>query len=409
MKNFKKALAAVFSFALLLNTAYVPMLSVKDITISAAETEEEEDVIYADYIDGVRYAILHDPGKATIIGSDDDIVSVDLPSIVKEEKLRTIGYVSFQRHWDLESITIPDTVLKIEGYAFDQDYKLGNVDLPDSITAIDEAAFSNCYSMTEFRFPKDIKNVSVSVLANCKNMTKVTLPEKVENIFSYAFQRCSSLESIDFPDTLERIYDLAFTACSSLTEITIPDSVFYLGAYAFSECNNLKTIKLSNQIPEIGARTFYNCSALESIEIPESVTIIGENAFFGCTSLKSITIPASVTQIDTNAFGYRIGDGMKLFDLVEGFEISGYKGTAAQAYAKAHGIKFNCLDAGNIVKGDTNCDGAVTAADITATMNALISVIELDDDAFMSADIDDNGSVNILDLIMLKNMILGVE
>ena len=70
----------------------------------------------------------------------------------------------------------------------------------------------------------------------------------------------------------------------------------------------------------------------------EEITI-GNRAFLGCTSLKCITIPKKVVSIGKKAFGYK-----SYSKKIKCFTIKGYKGTAAEKYAKKNGFKFIALD-----------------------------------------------------------------
>lgn len=80
------------------------------------------------------------------------------------------------------------------------------------------------------------------------------------------------------------------------------------------------------------------------------VTSIGEDAFAAYnTVLKEITIPASIKQIGESAVGYEFAeeDGKVVFNKINGFTIKGYKGTAAETYAKDNGFKFVDLEEGD--------------------------------------------------------------
>lgn len=448
-KRSKKSLAVIFSLAFLVGSAQPFSLAEK--SIYAADTAAEESPVLVTLGD-ITYKIDPDYNTSSVFATADDVSDVSLAAKVKNKYVLTdIGYIAFKDRSDLETITFPDSIKTISSFAFQGCRKLENVELPDDVIRIGEGAFASCTGFTEFSFPDGVDLLDTSVLGYCKNLETVKLPSSLREIRSYAFQKDAKIKEIEIPDKVETILTLAFTGCKSLEEIELPDSLTYLGSYCFSECESLKKIKLSENIPAILARTFYGCSSLESIEIPEKITTIEENAFFGCTSLKEITIPASVEEIGLMAFGYKIGAGSRQFDYIEGFTINGYKGTAAEKYAKENKIKFNCLDDAassydpanaaaettakvtevtevtevtdvtgenkstdisevpgdvEVMTGDFDGDGAVSAADLEKSIKALLSGNDLTAVQKKALDFDGNGSISIIDIIKFKNLLV---
>lgn len=451
-KRSKKSLAVIFSLALLVGSAQPFSLAEK--SIYAADTETEGSPVLVTLGD-ITYKIDPDYNTASVFASADDVSDVSLAAKIKNKYVLTdIGYITFKDRSDLETITFPDSIKTISSFAFQGCRNLENVELPDDVIRIGEGAFASCMGFTEFTFPDGVDLLDTSVLGYCKNLETVKLPSSLKEIRSYAFQKDAKLKEIEIPDKVETILTLAFTGCKSLESIELPDSLTYLGSYCFSECESLKSVKLSENIPAILARTFYGCSSLESIEIPESITLIEENAFFGCTSMKEITIPATVEKIENMAFGYQIGGGSRQFDPIEGFVINGYKGTAAEKYAKENKIKFNCLDDASasydpanaaeettteatkateeskvtevtdvtgenvstdvsedigdieVLAGDFDGDGAVSVTDLDKSIKALLSADKLTAAQQKALDFDGNGSISIIDIIKLKNLLI---
>ena len=66
---------------------------------------------------------------------------------------------------------------------------------------------------------------------------------------------------------------------------------------------------------------------------------INSHAFFACNQLKKIRIPKSVKKIGKEALGYESRG-----TIINDFKIKGYKGTAAEKYAKKNGFKFFALN-----------------------------------------------------------------
>lgn len=140
-------------------------------------------------------------------------------------------------------------------------------------------------------------------------------------------------------------YDYVFEANTpwesqkgSTKRIVIKKGVTYIGELAFSFCN-AKTVSIPKTVKKIGSWSFYGCG-LKSVTIPEGVSSIGVEAFAYATEMRSITIPKSVKKIGRMAVGYC--DPVNE-EVDENFVIYGYKGTAAEKYAKKNHITFKRL------------------------------------------------------------------
>ena len=177
-------------------------------------------------------------------------------------------------------------------------------------------------------------------------MESVTIPNSIEYIGLGAFSGCTNLKNIDIRtsgNNIIRICDSAFNGCTSLKSIVIPGNVEFLwvaGGCTFGGCTSLKNVVIENGVTVISGWLFECCSSLESISIPDSVTEIQPCAFFNCTSLKSITIPKSVTNMSNCSLGYGDYHNTNKTEKDSNFTIKGYKGTAAETYAKENGFKF---------------------------------------------------------------------
>ena len=158
----------------------------------------------------------------------------------------------------------------------------------------------------------------------------VTIKSGATSIGARAFSRCESLVSIDIPDSVTSIGDYAFEDCDSLVSIDIPDSVTSIEYSAFSSCESLVSIDIPDSVTSIGDYAFEGCDSLTSIKIPESVTEIGKYAFYHSNSLTKAVINNPFSTFGTNVFE----------KVNASFELHGYLGSTAEAYAQEYGHTF---------------------------------------------------------------------
>lgn len=202
-------------------------------------------------------------GEVTITGYKGSDLDIVIPDKIEERPVTVIGEKAFEGY-DMESITIPYGITKIEYKAFEDCVNLKTVNLPDSLTEID--GFSGCESLEKIKIPDSV--TGIGDFAGCKSLTEITLPDSITGFSSRAFMNCTNLKSINIPKNIDDIPDQLFYGCESLTEIVIPDGVSKIHNSAFGECINL-----------------------ESAIIPSSVIMIadknaiGNDAFYGCDNL----------------------------------------------------------------------------------------------------------------------------
>ena len=253
---------------------------------------------------------------------------------------RNLSYENapFKGKKTIKSVTIGNSVTKIDKSAFESCYALTSVTIPNSVTEICDAAFSYCFAIKEVHIssldswckidfgssdpfysahrnlylngelikdlviPESISEIKPYAFSGCSKLTSVTIPNSVTSIGKSAFSGCSGLISVTIPNSVTEIGGWAFRDCSKLTSVTIPNSVTEIGSSAFDDCSGLTSVTIGNSVTEIGSSAFSGCSGLTAIIIPNSVTEIGNSAFSGCSGLTSVTIGNSVTEIGYRAF-----------------------------------------------------------------------------------------------------------
>ncbi len=313
------------------------MEEVRIITPSSAEEETQQSVLYFTLLSNDTYEVF---------GLDDEnlketLTEVTIPPYYNGKRVSAIGRRAFKGYKLLSSVTIPETIVKIDWRAFQDCTNLRTIVIPKNVRTIENGTFDgctalksvtlpegltmlgttnpvddgtsgiywgvfkNCTSLTSITIPKSTVIIGNYAFKGCTNLKSVTIPKNVTTIGTEAFRNCKSIKSIIIPDNVIQIGDYAFQECQSLSEVVLNNELTYLGQGAFEFCDNLIHIEIPDSITELYDKTFAYCDGLETVILPDTLTTISGNfigAFYECTSLKSITIPNSVTFIGETAF-----------------------------------------------------------------------------------------------------------
>ena len=224
---------------------------------------------------------------------------IGIKRVIVPNTVTDIGTCAFENCDDVEVITLPANLRKIENVAF-HECRFNHIILPNKLEYL--SGFSGCENLSEIEIPNSVTSIGNSAFASCHNLSSIKIPNGVTSIGNSAFWCSRNLSEIIIPNSVTSIGDSAFDSCHNLSSIEIPNSVTSIGPEAFISCTSLNNIEIPNGVESIEWSTFEGCSSLTSIKIPNSVTSIENCAFDGCTSLSKVWIPSSVKSIEKNAF-----------------------------------------------------------------------------------------------------------
>lgn len=181
--------------------------------------------------------------------------NVVIPSTIGGRTVLGIAANVFQNKTNIDSVTMPNTLKRIEGYAFD----------------------------------------------GCTNLHSVTLNEGLEYLGRDCFARTTLLRDIWIPSTVVEFARGVFYR-SGLTSAYVPDTVRIMGTHVFQECSLLSSAIIMADIDQLPESTFLNTTALKDVYLREGIVNIGPYAFYGCTTLPQITLPSTTKNIYDYAF-----------------------------------------------------------------------------------------------------------
>ena len=163
---------------------------------------------------------------------------------------------------EMQDVKIPETlgdddkrpVTAIAEKAFDAAQNIQSVTIPATVVSIGNYAFYDCNGITEIEVPASVVKLGKGAFEHCSSLTKVTLNEGLLDIDLAAFSNCDALADIVLPEGLLTIGGGAFRECDALTQITIPSSVIYLGDAAFYGCDVLEKVTMKDGTAELLAK-----------------------------------------------------------------------------------------------------------------------------------------------------------
>ena len=116
---------------------------------------------------------------------------------------------SFSNRYNLKEVTLPQGLLYIELYAFSRCEKIESIVIPDSVIKVEESAFE--YSdMKKLTLSAGLKTIEENAFYSPEFLETLVIPEGVEVIENYAFSLCRALRELYLPKSLTKIGDCAF-------------------------------------------------------------------------------------------------------------------------------------------------------------------------------------------------------
>lgn len=87
-------------------------------------------------------------------------------------------------------------VCEVGFYCFEANYQLESVTLPETVDIIGEGAFMDCASLSQINIPANLKEVQRGAFVGCASIPEMTLPATVTRVQEEAFTACSGMTSL---------------------------------------------------------------------------------------------------------------------------------------------------------------------------------------------------------------------
>ena len=188
----------------------------------------------------------------------------------------------------------------LASYAFGN-YRGTAVTLPEGLEAIGDHAFYGATNMVSVSIPDTVNKIDAQIFRDCTSLKSVIIPEGVEELGGYTFNNNTSLTSVTLPSTLKVMGNNEFANCTSLTSIVLPEGLQEFGTYLFQNCTALEEVTILSFTETTNfsssSKPFVGCTALKKVILGDGVTTIPDYLFHEMADLTEIQLPAGVTFI----------------------------------------------------------------------------------------------------------------
>ena len=355
--------------------------------------------------------------------------------VIFSEGITDIAAGAFQGHTALHTVTLPQSMTRLGALAFCGDSALTEIRGLDAVGEFDY----KCLSGTEFIADAPFI-IHDGVLVYAEG-TELCVPEGVTEIGAFAFgnltgARFGSQDKcvITLPEGVEVIGDYAFAYCASVTAVNIPESVQRIGNYAFFDCAGLGSLELGDAVESVGDFAFWNCRNLETLTVWSRTVTFGEDAYG--TSVDWDAVMASrqdagiLTAQEVETLRKLSEKNPLIYDSVSAYTalhmpahqaygdltahplvregtqdmwmhagcIEGIPGTAAEGFAASQGIAFRPVE---VLRGDCDENGIVDLMDVIALNKHLLGMMTLSSRERYAADWNADGTADAQDSLSI--------
>ena len=177
------------------------------------------------------------------------------------------------------------------------------VQIQEGITAVGACLFYGATEIESVSLPASLISIHKEAFYSCSSLKEISFPSGLEEIQRDAFVKCA-LESVSIPASVKTIESFAFGMCTNLRSVAINGFITVNNGVIswFAGCTKLENVSIAEGLTVLPMRMFANCSSLREITIPASVTDIGGEAFSKCTGLQKVSIRSTRLQVHNKAF-----------------------------------------------------------------------------------------------------------
>ena len=241
--------------------------------------------------------------------------------LVVNNKCRLLSYNGTEK-----KIVVPERVT-VDGKEYETEIGAGcfkekdiiSLILPDNITEIPDSMCESCKQLSEVKF-SNVSSIGKKAFWKCEN-------------FKFQLSELNNGNEA----VLKKIGETAFGFSGIYGKVAVKSDM-ELEAGSFQVCMKVNEVEICSGVTELPDRLFSECDDIEKVTLPDTLIKIGDYAFYQ-SKVPNIVIPQSVKEMGWLWITTNSVLGGKYTGV-----ILGYKGSAAETYAKDNDITFSALD-----------------------------------------------------------------
>lgn len=248
-----------------------------------------------------------------------------IEKITVNEGITQLSYKAFSRFYNLESVSLPESLEVIEEGAFETLY-LKELYIPSNVTTVEEPnSINHCYFE---RFEVSPENKAFS----SKDGILFSKDKKI----LYAYPGAKAEKSYTVENGVEKIGDYAFYKCYDLETLNFPESLRFVGFGAFPE----SMIESDGVVDYVGNIAVYlNDDEADVIEVREGTKIIAGGAF-RYSEAEYVNLPKGLVSISSNAFRYNILNNLIIPETVKYVEAKAFENCRVSSLVVPKSVEF---------------------------------------------------------------------
>jgi hypothetical protein len=254
--------------------------------------------------DVLKYAITQN-NTAAIMGLSRSTTQTQIiiPDTIDGAEVNLITLEAFMNNSQIKSVSLPDTITKVNDFTFFKCINLENVTFGQNsqIETIGQFAFFGCSSLQRIMIPRCVSSLQYCSFSYCSNLRTAVIPSET-SVYNNAFSECDRLtvyaEAPSRPSTWSdswKDYDRpviwgikGYGTTEGLDYVISPDDQAIILGRSYDNAQTsivIPSMIESKPVTIILAYAFYGSRKVTTIFIPLSVTTVGAFALYGTSTL----------------------------------------------------------------------------------------------------------------------------